>query len=233
MKTFLLVASALLVLFSGCASVSVTDVRRGAESNQRPRQFYVADFDTSRGQWEVTSRSRSEEQFRRETADALAEALTANLNAYVGPARRIGNSRAVPPDGWLITGRFTRVSEGNPATRIIVGLGAGGSKMETQTTIIDGSSRRPVLEFTTTGGSNAMPGAIVATGPAGVVTNAVYQAGRGVSDDTKRTARMITASVAEQMAQRGWLDRSRLRTKRPGEFQLLQPQGSSRQRARR
>jgi hypothetical protein len=194
----------------------------------KPTQFYVANFETRGGQWNVTSRSRSERQFQKETADALAEALTATLNTYVGPARRVGTSRSVPPNTWLISGRFLRVSEGNPAVRIIVGLGAGGSKMETEAIILDGSAGgRPVMQFATTGGSNAMPGMLASTGPGGVVTNAVQQAYRGVRDDTKRTARMITASIAEYMEKRGWITEARLKTKRPGQFQLLQPQGTS------
>ncbi len=227
MKTFPLIASALLALLSGCASVSVTGVRQHAEASRPPARFYVADFDTRGGQWNITSRSRSADQFRQETANALAEHLTANINAYLGPARRIGRSRSVPSDGWLITGRFIRVNEGNPAARMIVGLGAGGSKMETETVVIDGfSGGRPVLQFATTGGSNAMPGMIMSSGPTGAVSNLIQQANRGVRDDTKRTARMITASLAEYMVHRGWLEEARLKAKRPGQFQLLQPQGA-------
>lgn len=227
MKTFPLIASALLALLSGCASVSVTGVRQHAEAPRPPARFYVADFDTRGGQWNITSKSRSQDQFRQETANALAEHLTANLNAYLGPAQRVGRSRSVPSDGWLITGRFIRVNEGSPAARMIVGLGAGGSKMETETLVLDGASGgRAVLQFATTGGSNAMPGMIMSSGPTGAVSNLIQQANRGVRDDTKRTARMITASLAEYMVNRGWVEEARLKTKRPGQFQLLQPQGA-------
>jgi hypothetical protein len=209
----------------------VTGVRQDAQPKAKPARFYVADFDTRGGQWNVTSRTRTPEQFRGETANALADALVANLSAYLGPAQRVGNSRGVPRDGWLITGRFIRVNEGNPAARIVVGLGAGGSKMETETIVLDGTAGgRKVLQFGTTGGSNAMPGMIISSGPGGVVTNALQQAGRGVRDDTKRTARMITASLAETMQQRGWIDNARLKTKRPGQFQILQPQGTPKSR---
>ena len=37
---------------------------------------------------------------------------------------------------------------------------------------------------------------------------------------------MITGSIAEYMAERGWIDEVRLKAKRPGEFQLLQPQST-------
>jgi hypothetical protein len=234
MKMLPLLVSAVIVLLSGCASVSVTGVKRNAQPGAKPAQFYVANFDTRGGQWNVTSRSRTPEQFRAETSDALAEALVSNISAYLGPAHRVGNSRSVPRDGWLVTGRFIRVSEGNPAARVIVGLGAGASKMETETIVLDGTAGgRPILQFGTTGGSNAMPGMIISSGPAGAVSNAVQQANRGVRDDTKRTARMITASLAETMQQRGWLESARLKTKRPGQFQLLQPQGTPKTRAAR
>ena len=218
-----------LILFSGCASVSVTGVKNHREGGAEPARFYVADFETRGAQWKITSRSRTAEQFKRERADALAEELTKNINANLGPARRVGSSRVVPPDGWLITGRFIRVSEGNPAARIIVGLGAGGTKLETETVVLDGTAGgAPILQFGTTGGSNAMPGMIMSSGPTGAVSNAVQQMNKGLKDDTKRTARMITASLAEYMLQRGWIDRARIKPKRPGQFQLLQPQGIGR-----
>lgn len=228
MRLPILCAASVLV-FSGCASVSVTNVNKRGEGNARPARYYVADFETDEGQWNITSRSRTDEQYKKEVANALAETLTANINAYLGPAQRVGNSRAVPRDGWLVTGRFIRVNEGSPAARIIVGLGAGGSKLETETVVLDGTGRgNAILQFGTTGGSNAMPGAIISSGPGGVVSNAVQQANRGIKDDTKRTARMITASLAEYMVQRGWLDNAPLKPKRPGQFQLLQPQGTPR-----
>lgn len=226
MKVLPLVASAVLLVFSGCASVSVTKMQRRSEPVQKPSVFYVADFETRGGDWKITSRSKSQEQYKHDTAELLAEALTANLNAYLGPARRVGNARGVPADGWLVTGRFIRVSEGSPGLRLVVGLGAGGSKLETETVVIDGATRGEFLRFATTGGSNAMPGMIMSSGPAGAVSNLVQQANRGARDDAKRTARMITASIAEYMVQRGWLANAPLKAKRPGQFQLLQPQGT-------
>jgi hypothetical protein len=198
MKSVFLASAALMAIFSGCASVSVTGVRQTRDGVAKPAQFYVGDFETRGGQWNITSRSRTQEQYQQEVTNALAESLTASINGYLGPARRVGSSRSVPRDGWLITGRFIRVSEGNPAARVIVGLGAGASKLETETIVLDGSAGgNPILQFGTTGGSNAMPGMIISSGPAGAVSNAVQQVNKGIKDDTKRTARMITASLSE------------------------------------
>src|SRR4051794_19088435 len=109
MSALPVVASGLILLFTGCASVSVRDVERTAGPVQRPSAFYVADFETAGGAWNVTSRSKTKAQFQRDTQNLLAEALVANLNSYIGPAQRVGSSKNVPPDGWLVTGRFIRV----------------------------------------------------------------------------------------------------------------------------
>jgi hypothetical protein len=115
------------------------------------------------------------------------------------------------------------VSEGNPAGRIIVGLGVGGTKLETETTVIDGRVHGPILHFATTGGSNATPGMILSSGPGSAVVTGVTQAMRGVSDDAKRTSRQITAELAEYEVEKGWMKTTDLKVKRPGEYQLLQP----------
>lgn len=214
----------MVLFFTGCASVSVRNVERRSGPAHRPSAFYVADFDTADGAWKVTSRSKTVPQFKRDTQNLLAEALVADLNYYLGPAQRVGRSTRIPPDGWLVTGRFIRVSEGSPGLRIVIGLGAGGTKMETET-LVSSQSHSRFLRFGTSGGSNAMPGMIASTGPVNSVANVVQQASRGVRDDTKRTARMITGSIAEYMVERGWLANARLKAKHPGEFQLLQPQG--------
>ena len=87
----------------------------------------------------------------------------------------------------------------------MVGLGAGGTKLETTVRVYDLShlSKQPVLQFETSGGSNAEPGAILG-GTFGALPNAVRNAGaRGVTDDTARTAREITAMVADYYVKKG------------------------------
>jgi hypothetical protein len=64
-------------------------------------------------------------------------------------------------------------------------------------------SKEPVLQFETSGGSNAEPGAILG-GTFGALPNAVRNAGaRGVTDDTARTAREIAAMVADYYVKNG------------------------------
>lgn len=227
------VAAAAVLSFTGCSSVSVTGKRQTAGA-QKPAVIYVENYDTGSGEWNVTSRSKTSAQFRRDTADGLSQALVTSISRYLGTPAQRTSGRSVPPGSWLVTGRFIRVNEGNPAARMILGLGAGGSKMETETLVYDGSApRSPFLRFGTTGGSNAMPGMIISSGPVGAVANLAQQSSRGVRDDTKRTARMVTASLGEYMSDRGWIDSAGLKTKKPGQFQLLQAPPPAATRSRR
>jgi Domain of unknown function (DUF4410) len=52
---------------------------------------------------------------------------------------------------WLVTGEFVRVTQGSRALRGLVGLGAGGTKLETAVRVYDLShlSKGPVLQFET------------------------------------------------------------------------------------
>ncbi|HEV7406094.1 MAG TPA: DUF4410 domain-containing protein [Chthoniobacteraceae bacterium] len=225
MKLFPLLAVAVVLSLTGCASISVKNVeKRAARVPAPPAVIYVADYDTGGGSWNITSISRKPEQYKAEVAEILAKELTADATAFLKiPTQRVGRSKAVPPNGWLVSGKFTRVSEGSPAGRIIIGLGVGSTKLETETTVTDGRVHGPILHFATTGGSNALPGMIFSSGPGSAVVTGVSQAMRGVSDDAKRTSRQITASLAEYELEKGWIKTSSLKVKKPGEYQLLQP----------
>jgi Domain of unknown function (DUF4410) len=197
-------AIGLLWGLAGCASVGVRNPAQAANP-KLPKQIFVADFDTSKGTFHV---SRSGDQLvtlRQKTANVLANYLVADLSKSVVPASRQDGSRKTRTDAWLITGEFVRVNEGSRALRGLIGAGAGGTKMETIVRVYDLShlSKEPVLQFETSGGSNAEPGAVLG-GMFGALPNALRNAGaRGVTDDTARTAREITAMVADYYAKNG------------------------------
>ena len=69
---------------------------------------------------------------------------------------------------------------------------------------------KPFLTFSTTGGSNAEPGILpsLATDPLSLVIDAAGGAGNiahGVTEDTNRTAREITASLSDYMYRSKWI----------------------------
>jgi hypothetical protein len=117
---------------------------------------------------------------------------------------------------WLVTGRFIRINQGSRALRVLIGLGAGGTKLETEVSIFDLSTRpaRLVAQFQTVGGSNAEPGALIGGGPdvvsagVGIGVGAVSSALHGVTEDSRRTARMIAFYTSQQLAARGFIPAS-------------------------
>jgi hypothetical protein len=198
--------STLLVwAFAGCASVGVRNPAQTSTDPTIPKQIVVADFDSGQGIFNVDRSGDELAAFQAKTANALAAYLVADLNRSVGAAIRGSAPAGKSANAWLITGEFVRVNQGSRAFRGFIGLGAGGTKMETRVRVYDlsGHSKQPVLAFETSGGSNAEPGAILG-GTFGALPNALRNGGlRGVSDDTARTAREITAMVADFYAKCG------------------------------
>jgi hypothetical protein len=198
-------AVGLILGLTDCASVGVRNPTQGDANPRLPSQILVTEFDAGKGIFQVNRSGDELVAFEQKTAGALADHLVADLSKSVVPASRqndLGHTRA---DVWLITGEFARVNQGSRALRGLIGLGAGGTKMETIVRVYDlsGRSKEPILEFETTGGSNAEPGAIFG-GAFGALPHAIRNAGlRGVSDDTARTAREITAMVGDYYAKSG------------------------------
>ncbi|PTX92172.1 hypothetical protein DB346_24850 [Verrucomicrobia bacterium LW23] len=218
---------AILCLITGCASVSVKDVHKSnLAGHTRPVCIYVADFDTKSGDWKVDRTGTDLATFKRDVnnmvVDAIAERIDKNITASV----HLRPGQTMPANGWLLTGRFVRVYQGSRALRMVVGLGAGGTKMETQIVVRDLSSEGApvVLSTTTTGGSNAEPGAIFNADPFSMAATAVMNSGRGLSEDSIRTARMIVALISQYGAEKGWIDPSRaMAPKREGQFTSKAP----------
>jgi uncharacterized protein DUF4410 len=198
-------AVGLLWGIAGCASVGVRNPAQAAGNPKLPKQIFVADFDTSKGVFHVNRSGDKLAGLQEKTANVLADYLVSDLSKSVIQATRQNGSRRTRADAWLITGEFVRVNEGSRALRGLIGLGAGGTKMETVVQVYDvsHSAKEPVLQFETSGGSNAEPGAFLG-GAFGALPNALRNAGaRGVTDDTARTAREITAMVADYYAKNG------------------------------
>jgi hypothetical protein len=198
-------ALGLLWSLAGCASVGLRNPQQTTSSPKLPNQILIADFDTSQNVFHVSQTGTELGALQQKTTNVLANYLVSDLSKTVMPAARQEGSRPARANAWLITGDFVRVNGGSRELRGLVGLGLGGTKMETVVRVYDlsRSSKEPVLQFETSGGSNAEPGALVG-GMFGALPNALRNAGaRGITDDTARTAREITAMVADYYAKNG------------------------------
>jgi hypothetical protein len=209
----LLAAGALLPGLVGCASISVQPGSEHAVSRV-PLKIYVAEFSTAQGEFNVDREKLELRDFKQDLQKVLQAAQVADLTRRLVPAEAAPKDPwSHPRHAWLIRGEFVKVNQGSRLLRAAIGLGAGGTKMLTRVEVYDLSAgeRRPFLAFTTTGGSNAEPGAITAyaTDPltlaVQIALGGVSGFSHGVTEDAKRTAREITAVLSDYMYRRHWI----------------------------
>jgi hypothetical protein len=193
----------------GCASISVDDGTQSVRQH-KPQLVYVTDFTTAHADFEVDRTGEELAAFKGNLRRMLQAGMVADITDKLVPAvadANPGSERVL--NAWLIRGEFTTVKQGSRLLRSAIGFGAGGTKLETRVAVYDLAENpaTPFLTFTTTGGSNAEPGAILAlsTDPLQLAIGGVSGAAHGLSEDTARTAREITAELSEYMYQRGWI----------------------------
>jgi hypothetical protein len=203
------VAFAAVVILSGCSSVSVLESRFSPPGQKisTPSKIYVKPYTFAEGSLRVDRTGERLKTFQDEAAAQIADRLVARLTEHIAPAALFAEGGPKPPkNSWIIEGEFTRINQGSRAFRSLLGFGLGGTKMEATTKVfrVDASNKRaPLAVIRTSGGSNAEPGAILGgvlfAGPRGIVRAATS----GVSADSRRTARMITATLSERLAADG------------------------------
>jgi hypothetical protein len=203
-------AALFLALFlASCASISVED---GTErtTKKMPEIIYVADFSTAKADFEVDRKGSELAEFKENLQLMLKTAIAADLTDKLVPASAVGKGKQSGlKNAWLVRGEFITVKQGSRLLRSAIGFGAGGTKVETRVQVYDllQNPDTPFLTFSTTGGSGAEPGAIagLTTDPLQLAIGAVSGAAHGVSEDTARTAREITAKFSDYMYNRGWI----------------------------
>jgi hypothetical protein len=202
---------------ASCASVSVQPDAEYA-TNKMPDEVYVEPFTTSGGDFKVDRDGAELAAFKQNLQVMMTTAVTTDLTHRLIPATALTQSH--PPRherAWLIRGEFRKVCQGSRLLRSTIGFGAGGTKLETEVDVYDlsSSSTRPFLTFSTTGGSNAEPGAItgLATDPVTLIVgtglSGVSGVAHGLTEDTERTAKEITAELSDYMYRSGWIPRDK------------------------
>jgi hypothetical protein len=131
--------------------------------------------------------------------------------------------RGVPPTGdnvLILDGEFTDISEGNRLRRMVIGLGAGASRVDTVVQVIQKTDQgsTEIIDFSTSADSGYMPGAGI-TGPAGAAAGGaaaaaslgVNLAAGGVKNVTSSTGYLVdktTDQIVQQVVnyynRQGW-----------------------------
>jgi hypothetical protein len=197
------------LVLASCASVSVED---GTErvTQKMPEMIYVLDFSTAHSDFQVDRTGTELAEFKKNLQLMLNTAMVADLTDRLAPAvPGTKSDGSLRKNAWLVRGEFTTVYQGSRLLRSAIGFGAGGTKVETRVQVYDLAQNPgvPFLTFSTTGGSGSEPGAILAltTDPLEIAIGGVSGAAHGLSEDTKRTAREITAKFSDYMYNRGWI----------------------------
>jgi hypothetical protein len=175
----------------GCSSARVVKGSPQYSGILKPPQFiYVQLFDVDGGTWLVDREGRELGEFKKAISGHLQEMM---LERFLEIAPTDMAPKKLPGTGLLVAGEFTYVEQGSRALRAVVGMGAGGTKVKTVVRLYDlsVSNSKPVVIFSTTGGSNAQPGLLTGGGfTIGGVSSAVMNV-YGLDDDLKRTAREV------------------------------------------
>jgi hypothetical protein len=205
-------ASACLLLalaLVSCASISVEDGTESA-TQKMPEMVYVLDFRAPDSAFQVDRTGQELADFKKNLQLMLKTAMATDLTNRLVPAASATKADCnCNRNVWLVRGEFTTVDQGSRLLRSAIGFGAGGTKVETRVQVYDLAQNpgTPFLTFSTTGGSGSEPGAILAftTDPLEIAIGGVSGAAHGLSEDTKRTAREITAEFSDYMYNRGWI----------------------------
>lgn len=207
-----MVSFGLALTLAGCASISV-EPGTAVATPRMPQKVYVEPFSTAKGDFNVDREGAELAQFKANLQAMMTTGITVDLSKRLIPAVAAGRiDLARRENAWLIRGEFTRVNQGSRLLRGTLGFGAGATKFETNVAVYDLATGdpKPFLTFSTTGGSNAEPGVIpsLATDPLSLAIDAAGGAGNvahGVTEDTKRTAREITAELSDYMYRSRWI----------------------------
>jgi hypothetical protein len=219
-----IIAMACVLVMTGCASISVQPGTAVA-TQQKPDRVYVEAFSTDKGEFNVDREGAELAEFKTDLQAMMTKGITTDLTKRLIPAFPANKTTfARREKAWLICGQFVLVNQGSRLLRGTVGFGAGGTKLETRVQVYDLATgdKNSFLTFSTTGGSNAEPGMLpsLATDPLSLVIDAAGGAGNiahGVTEDTTRTAREITAELSDYMYRSRWI----------GEDKWIQPKAYS------
>ncbi len=223
----------LIFFIVGCASISVRQIEEANLFSPKnpPDIIYVAPFDVEKAEFNVDREGTELIEFKKATALVLQQAIVERVSKSYTTAEALGANEKLPKQGWIVIGKFVKVNQGSRALRAIIGFGAGGTKMETEVFIYDLSQvpPSPFLAFKTTGGSNAEPGFLIDSArPISIATGVIGVLGglaKGITDDSKRTSRMITSQISQYLLKREWINQDQATfPKVDGELGPLIPQ---------
>jgi hypothetical protein len=227
-------AGLLLAAALGCATTDVETSDEYAGRLPRPERILVYPFATAPDEvrldhgalagWKLQGVPESTEQSKvaRAVSQALASELVKKLQAKGLPAEL---AEGPPPDDGRLTlaiqGQFLAIDEGSRTERVVIGLGAGHSRVRTAVQVYevlpDGS--RVVDTFEVDAKSGSTPGMLETMGAGAAAGHLAVSAGASVAKsvvgekfgddvdaDARRTAAKIETLLDNFFIRHGWVE---------------------------
>jgi hypothetical protein len=214
----------LILWLSACGSVEVTSSAQQpvAPAGVMPDTVYVADFHLQgsaiRFEGPGANVDRREllghvfpdsplmvHTTKQDKANHLAELMSRSiaddLKKHGLHVERLAAGTPEPSKGWLVSGEFVSVDEGDRARRALIGFGAGHTSLEVRAhvTNLAGSSATPsLLDLTTTARSGKAPGAVLGFN-AYLAAGGFVAAGDDSDSDVKHTASKVSDEIVQRL----------------------------------
>ncbi|MBF6567266.1 MAG: DUF4410 domain-containing protein [Candidatus Binataceae bacterium] len=227
-----------ILFLGGCTPANISPGRTARPAIvRRPTQIVVHEFAVSPAELAKDRRvlshahraairkqeqlQRNEVQLAHEAAKALADDLVKELTPLGFKVRVIPRGTAVPESALVIDGQFVDVDEGSRLRRLVIGFGAGASKLDTRVEVTQATGGEPkqLLSFATHADSGKMPGAAVTMGAgvavAGGLTAATMLTSGGmagvktylstIDSLADSTSKQIAAYFSQYAAKQKWI----------------------------
>ncbi len=228
--TSLCVTSLAVKLVHGCATARVEAIQNAPFRHMvKPPVVLIYDFavtpeDALTDSFGVSSGRADETESKeirlaRATAVSLSQQLVEKLQKRGIAAERAFDDRAPPLHAFVVRGQFLEVDKGSRLKRMVIGFGAGSSKLVAQVQVyqtLEWGLRRIAEAEATASGSKA-PGMAMPLGVGATVgsiatsaaisggMNVVKEARGGMAADAGRMAEQIAKRAEAYYRSQGWL----------------------------
>lgn len=231
------VGFAAVIALAGCASTSVQPEQETAMANLPPPSVVlVHKFGVNASEVKATqglygkavdaveheSIGQEEQALGQEVSNNVTDQLVKKIAAMGLNAQRATLDTYVPANALVITGYFRDIDEGNKMQELVIGLGLGEAKMDTQVQVLTPAGAgqfRTLLEFETHADSGKLPGAALTMGAGAAAQGGVtagmaaanvavsgvkaYKTAMGPMAD--RTANKAATYLGKYFAGQGWI----------------------------
>jgi len=134
-------------------------------------------------------------------ATLMSRSIADDLKKHGLHVERLVPGAQTPSSGWLVSGEFISVDEGDRVKRALIGFGAGHTSLEVKAQVTDLAeppAAQPLLDVTTTARSGKTPGAALGFNLF-LAAGGFVAAGVDSDGDVKHTASKLSDEIVQRL----------------------------------